>query len=367
MKNKILLIPLLSLGFSLLAGCSVSNANLLTYGTYANQSLDSLDEISSYELYEKAFNENETFLLAAYQGNNSATCTCWQTFENILADYMNKYHEVVYVYNAHEQNEDLKPLNITYLKDDSAPYLYIFKGKKKLASFSYNNATDKTIFSDVNCAAMYNRVHKFVKKPSMYYVDDGYLDGNLKTANEAMVLYIRNKCSDCKYVLPNVIIPYVNNHSLKKNIWIFDLQPFYDISKNSEATEEEQVVYQNIKNKYHLSASSDEKFGYLDGVVPTIHYYKNGEIKGAAVYFNDVISLNEEDKPYISDSFYRHERMNYLTYLVDYHKTCIAKDRVLNEGDFMVIPGNDTIFWVQEKAATFYTPIWNKFLDYYLK
>ena len=365
MKHKFLLISLLPLSLTFLSGCSLNSNNLLTYGTYINVDINSLEEIGTSDLYEKAFNENETFLLAAYQGNNSISCLCWQTFENVIADYTNKYHEKVYVYNAHEQNESIKDLNISFLKDDSAPYLYIFKGKKKIASFSYNSNNDKTIFSDVTCASMYNRVHKFVRKPVMHYVDEAYLDGNLKTVDEAMVLYIRNKCGDCKYVLPNVIIPYVNNHSLKKNFWLFDLQPYYEISNKETATEEEQAVYQNIKNKYKLSASSNDKFGYLNGVVPTAHYYKNGELKGAAVYFNDVVSVKEDGTVYISDSFYRQERLNYLTYLVDYHKTVVLKDRVITDEAMQTKSGN--YYWAQEKAAALYTPIWLKFLDYYLK
>ena len=366
MKRKILVISLLPIAFSLLTGCS-GGGTLLTYGTYLKQDINTLQELSNDELYEKAFNENETFLLATYQGNNSISCLCWQTFETVIANYMNKYHEKVYVYNAHVQNEDLKALNIALLKDDSAPYLYIFKGKKKLAGFSYNSNTDKTIFSDVSCAPMYNRVHKFIRKPKMYYVDDDFLSSNLKGEDEAMVLYIRSKCGDCKYALPKVIIPYINSHNIKKDIWVLDMQPYYEISNNPEATEIEKALYENLKGRHELTASSNEKFGYRDGVVPTIHYYKKGVVTGAAVYFNDVLSVKEDGTVYISDSFYAHERMNYLTYLVDYHDACIAKDRVLTQDEYVVIPGGDTYYRAQGKAAAFYTPIWNKFLDYYLK
>ena len=363
MKNKILVLPLLSIGLSLLTGCDSSKA-LLTYGTYINQTVNSLEEISNDELYEKAFNEEETFLLAAYQGDNSLYCNCWITYESVIANYVNNYHERVYVFNAHDQDEKIKDLNISKFEDDSVPYLYIFKGKKKLASFSYNNKVEKTVFSDMSSKTMYSSVHKYIKKPSMYYVDDAYLDSNLNKASEAVVLYVRKGCGDCKYVLPTVIIPYVNNHKMKKDIWLFDMQYYYDLSKNPLASEDDIAQYQSIKDKYKLSASSSEKFGYLNGVFPTIHYYKNGELKGAAVYFNDVVSVNDDGEPYISDSFFKFERMNYLTYLVDFHKECIFVNRnIKNEAGQMP---NGNYYWLQEKAAVLYTPLWNKFLDYYM-
>ena len=363
MKKKILLLPLLSMALSLLTGCG-SNKALLTYGTYINQNVNTLNEITNSELYEKAFNEEETFLLAVYQGDNSLYCNCWITYESVIANYVNNYHENVYVFNAHDQKEEIKDLNINVFEDDSVPYLYIFKGKKKLASFSYNNKLNKNIFSDESSKTMYNSVHKHIKAPVMYYVDDAYLDFNLNKANEAFVLYVRKSCGDCKYVLPNVIIPYINNHTIKKEIWVFDMQSYYDLSRSPIASEEEKAQYQNIKNKYKLSASASEKYGYLNGVVPTIQYYKSGELKSAAVYFNDVVSVNEEGEPYISDSFFRFERMNYLVYLVDFHNYCIFVDRNIKDEAGQTATGN--YYWQQEKAAVYYTPLWNKFLDYYM-
>lgn len=363
-KHKLLAISLLPIAFSLLAGCNNKTGDILTYGTYVNQSYQTLEELTNDELYEKAFNQNEAFLLAVYQGTVSESCTCWSTYLDVVINYMNKYHEKVYFFNAHEQEDNIKELKITKINDDSVPYLYIFKGIKKLASFSYNNKKDNNVFSDTSGQAMYSRVHNYIKKPSLYYVDETNLDSKIKE-NEAMVLYMRKSCGDCKYVLPHVIIPYVESHNLKKDIYLFDMQSYYDLSKDETATIEEKEQYQNLKNKYKLSASSNEKFGYLDGVVPTAHYYKDNELKGAAVYFNDVVSVKEDGTPYVSDSFYSFERMNNLTYLVDYHDKCIFKDMEI-AGQTVQLPSGDQ-YWLQEKAAAYYTPIWNKFLDYYLK
>ena len=353
------------MSFALLVGCGQTRSNFLTYGTYVNQDLTTLTELDTESLYEKAVFEEEVFLLATYQGDASKSCTCWAAFQNVLVNYMNTYHEKVYVYNSQTQNTSLRDFSIAAPKNSGDPYLYIFKGKKRLAVFTYNNAKDKAIFSDLDGSTMYSSVHKFVKGPSMYYVDDAYLSQNLKSAEKAMVIYVREKCSDCKYVIPNVIIPYIKSHKKVIDFWLFDLQPYYDISNSEDATEEDKAQYQAIKDKYKLSASSNEKFGYLNGVVPTAHYYEKGELKGAAVYFNDVVTAREDGTVYISDSFYSPERMNYLTYLVDYHDWCIAKDYDVTYEVFHTI--DDEYFWIQEIAARFYTPIWNKFFDYYLK
>ena len=352
------------MSFALLVGCGRARSNYLTYGTLANQDLNTLVELDTADLYEKAI-KGETFLLAAYQGEASNECTCWSSFQNIIVNYMNTYHELVYVYNAQRQDTSVKDLNIAAPKNSSDPYLYIFKGKKKLVDFSYNNIKDKAIFEDMDASTMYSNVHKFVERPSMFYVDDAYLSNNLKTSKEAMVIYVRNKCSDCKYVIPNVLIPYINSHKMKIDFWLFDMQPYYDLSNSETASEEEKAQYQAIKDKYQLSASSNSKFGYLNGVVPTAHYYKDGELKGAAVYFNDVVTAREDGSVYISDSFYSHERINNLVYLVDYHDWCIAKNVDITSEALQTRSGE--YFWAQEKAAAFYTPIWNKFLNYYLK
>ena len=361
MNKKILLIPIIALPL-FLSSCSEKKVTL-TFGTYINQEVSSLKELSTSELYDHLYNNNETILLAVYQGEYSNDCLCWSTFQNIIVTYMNKYHEQVYVYNAQNEDESINSLHIEKAKD-SRPDLYIFEGNKRVERFIYPKMQDNKIFTDTTAEYMYEKVHKFTNKPSMYFVDDNYLDNRItKTKDSFAVAYIREGCADCNYVIPHVLIPYTKEHSLKGDILLFDLQSYYDLSKDDSASEEEKAQYQNIKNYYGLSVESNAKYGYLNGVVPTVHYYENGIIKDATIFFNDVIEQKEDGSFFISDSFYSDDRLVNLSYLYNFTSQKVLKGMEIKEGVMQTKSG--AYYWAQEFASKYHTPLLKAFLDYY--
>ena len=309
--KRIILLPLLLL--PLLSSCSSKENLALRYGTMINiKNSFGLKELSNQELLIKTRDEKEVFLLAVYQGQYSETCGCWETFENVLVNYINKYHEMVYLFNAQNISDSLLDLKIEKI-EQSTPYLYVFNGKKTVAKFTLNNNRDKAIFEDISGQAMYTRVHKVVKAPSLYYVDDEYLS-SLPSEQESVVMFMRNGCSDCKYTLSDVLLPYITHNKLKKDIFLFDMQSYYDISRSETASEEEKTVYQNLKNRYGLSEEGSNKFGYQNGVVPTIQYRKQNTVQDAAIYFNDVVSKKDDGSFYISNSYYSQERQSQCKY-----------------------------------------------------
>ena len=109
MKKIVLLLPVLIL--PLLTSCKKEKATL-TYGTYIQNTIYSIKELTSAELLTKAKDDQEVFLLAVYQDEYSEECLCWQTFENIIAKYINTYHEFVYTYDGQTQDDSIKQLNI---------------------------------------------------------------------------------------------------------------------------------------------------------------------------------------------------------------------------------------------------------------
>ena len=289
--NKKFLFPLLApLLFTSLLGCSKKDSHnddakdmaRLTYGTEIQQDLNSLKELNNQELYDKAFNEQEVFLLAVYQGGYSEDCLCWSTFQNVIVNYMNKWHEIVYVFDAQKQDDSLKDLEISKY-DESAPCLYVFNGKEKIVCFSYKNKNDRDIFTDTKeCKVIKERIHNVVNRPLLYYVYPDYVQHNeIKYNSSLLFLFIRSGCGDCKYVIPNVIIPYINSHDLEIGIRIVDLQPLYDLSRKEDATEEEKGQYQEMKDLCHLSEKDIRGYGYLNGVVPTLQFYKTGSLEDA--------------------------------------------------------------------------------------
>ena len=361
MKKRYLLFTIVPTILISLVGCSKTNDSL-TYGTYITQSKETLKELSSSELNEKAKNEKEVFLLAVYQGQYSKTCNCWIVFENIIVSYMNTYHEMVYLFNGQEQSETVSSLNIAKI-NESTPYLYVFNGERQIASFSYKNSQDKAIFEDTTAQAMNKRIHSKVNKPELYYVDDKYLDQNLKNRSKSIVLYARNGCGDCSYVLPNVIIPYIKKTSFSEGILVFDMQNYYEQSI-SPGSEESQNIYQSIKDKYELSASSNATFGYRQGVVPTIHYYESGVVKDTTVFFNDLVDKKDYGKYYVSDSYYSNERLSNLTYLKGASFQTVLKGMELNNADVIEV-NESTYIWSQAAATKYHTPFLEAFLNYY--
>ena len=331
---------------------------VLTYGTFIESSLQTLKEIDSDEL-DNRLNKGETLLIAVYQGEYSKDCACWSTFQNVIVNYINKYHEEVLLFNAQEQNEAVRKYNIQKF-NESTPALYIFKGYKQIASFVESKNQDKNIFNDKSAEAMHTRIHNYAIKPTMFYVDNNFLQKNLASKDEAILLFIRNACGDCKYLIPNALIPYITDNNNLKDIWLFDLQPYYDLQKSAA---DGSKPYDDIKNQYQLSENTGNGYGYQQGVVPTMQYYQKGELKDATVYFNDVVSKDDAGNYYISDSFYSEERLTSTKYDSNLINN-VLKGMKLSENDIALTTSGNA-YWLQEKAADYHTPLLHSFLDYY--
>ena len=271
---------------------------------------------------------------------------------------------MVYTYDAHSQDESVKSLKIEQM-NQSTPCLYVFNGEKTVAKFTYQNKQDKAIFEDTSAEAMYTRLHKVIDKPTLYYVDLSYLSSQYTENKQMVVLFIRSGCGDCRYVLPNVILPYINKHSLATDIYVFDMQKYYDQSKDEQASETEKSQYQELKNSFGLSEKGNPTFGYGTGVVPTLQFLKNGLIDGATVFFNDSISQKDDGTFYISDSYYTEERLANLKYLKGFNKSkAVLKGMTLKEGVLQSPSGG--YYWSQESASKYHQPLLEAFLDYYM-
>ena len=363
MKKKFLVLLALPLLFCSLTSCSDTDGTL-SYGTYIEQDLNSLKTLSNEDLVNKTKNEKETFLLATYQSSHIDDCLCWPTFLNVIVKYSNEFHEMFYLYDTQSKDESVSNLKIESFSD-STPCFYIFKGEKQLAKYSYKNNKDKDLFGDTSLKLLDKTIHKVVHKPYMFYVDRDYLAENLSKTKQVAVLFMRSGCSDCSYVIPNVLIPYINDHAFAKDIWLFDMQYYYDMMNNEPALEGGESQYQSLKNKYGLSASSNQTYGYQQGVVPTLQYYVDGVLTDATVFFNDVIGQKEDGSFYVSDSYYTSERLPNLRYMKGFGKNSILKDMTVSS-DNVGQTKSGNYFWMQKDAAKYHTPILKAFLDYYM-
>ena len=365
MKKKALFSIIVPLLFVPLNGCSHRPAIRLTFGTELKQDIYTLKELSTSQLLDKTKNDKEVFLLATYQGSYSEDCLCWATYQNVIANYMNLTHDLVYVYNTQNIDDSIKHLNIEK-PEDSTPCLYIFNGEQKVASFSYKNSKDKGIFEDITGHTMQYRVRRMAKSPLMRYVDTNYTHSNsIKNTQGLVVLFMRRGCGDCSYSIPNVLIPYIKSHKINFGVRIVDLQDLYDLSKKETASEAEKAEYQKVKDDSLLSASTSEKYGYLNGVVPTLQYYEHGELIDASVFFNDEIGQKEDGSYYISNSFYSQERLTSIKY-ADNVVNNVLKGMDINSDEVITTTSGYT-YWAQEKAAQYHQPLMEAFLERYCK
>ena len=359
MKNKILFVPLVALAFGVLTGCTIKKATL-TFGTYIEQSLETLKPIDTSDMLNKTYSE-ETYILATYQGKYSEECLCWSTFQNVIVNYMNKYHEKVSLFDTDNYGDLQIDLKIEEYKD-STPALYVFQGKEQLGKFTYKNSRDKAVFSDLKAEAMYERIHKLIKEPIMFEVDDDYLSESINISRNTVALFIRSSCPDCSYSLTNVIIPYIDKEIIKEEILVFDLESYFKQSATSSTVDNQ---YQNIKDKYKLSENSNKKYGYGTGYVPTIQYYRKGVLADSSVFFNDEVSQKEDGTYFVSKSFYSEDRLTSLSYCENV-ATNVLEGLALSEQDIAKTTSGYT-YWLQEKAAVYHTPLLEAFLDCYCR
>lgn len=360
--KKLLLLPLLIL--PMMTACDIGKTQekvSLTYGTIMEDgNKDAIKELSNSELLAKTRDENEVFLLAVYQDQYSESCGCWLTYKEIVKRYCFKYNRLVYLYNAHNQTDELAHLKIEKL-DQSTPYLYIYNGEKLVQKFSHSNKKYRRIFEDLSAEEMNRQIEGFTNRPHLYFTDEAHIP--TENAHEKQfVMFMRHGCSDCKYALGEVLIPYIKGHTIGKDVYLFDMQKYYDLAKYPDASEEDKAYYQNLKNRYGLSEAEDNPFGYQLGVVPTIQYRNDGKVEAAAIYFNDVIEKREDGSYFIADSFYSEERKEALK--DQYTFPNVLKGMMVMDG---VIEGkNNTYYWSQEAANKYHKANFEAFLEYYL-
>ena len=329
--KKALLIFLPLLITPMLVGCESSGEyHQLSYGTYAhNEAI----EITAGDLISKK--EKENFLLAAY---GDTTCGCWVYFSRLIDLACANNNLLIYKIDSDEFDDDLRSFGF---KKSDDPAFYIVSNKKIIKSYYY--AENPDVFG-IDSKFM-DAVKEHIKLPYIYYIDEEQLEEKVK--GTSIIYYMRGKCSDCSYTTPNVLLKYAENKTFNNKIYAFDMDPIRDESSE---------VYQAFKDQYFLSTANNAALGYDTGYVPTFHYYLNGELKDAAVYFNDEISDGK-----ISHSYYSEARKNNLHYL-DKLENKVLEGISLKEDEI-----KDGRWISRDVQNKYYKPFLEAFLDTYLR
>lgn len=355
MKKKLALIPLLSFVTLVSVSCEKNQQNkeekyTISYGSMFDEEMI---DINTYaELETKVTIDEETFLVAFHYGSDPA-CGCWMNFKNQINKFIKSSHVRVYKFDSFKLKDNNEYGFIPLEKDE--PSLYLVSGGKIIKKYQYGDKKLEKFFSDME--VIKKELNNVINYPNYYYVNEAYLDEKLiqNPVEKAAVFFMRSKCPDCSYCLPNFMLPYGEKNQLNVKVWLMDLQEVYETEK--------ETTYVQIKNKYGLTEEANATYGYGNGVVPTTQYYENGVLKDASVYFNDTVE-KVNDKYVITNSYYSNDRRENLHYLSNLN-LAMLKGMEIAEKDLVI--DENYIMWNQNSASIYHNQILTAFYDYYLK
>ena len=371
LKN-ISLTALIAFSTFTIASCNKNELINLVYGS----TYDSLKEID-YTALSTMVNDGDSFILAIT--SSSLGCGCWSTFKNqVLTPYQIQNKVLIYYINHNEfydsNHKLLDTFGFTITQD---PGFGLFdKGELK---YEEKYSSKNYVFSKSDYFVEY--MSSKVKLPHILYISQEQLEQKYSGSEPFTLMFSRNNCGDCKYVLNN----FFPNYSLNLNdgndyLYIFECEDavvkvgntYYKVreyDEDGQLTEESKIRWQQFKDDYGLSTTNNPIYGYNSGYVPTLFRIepngvdKNGNvIKDGAVYFNDTIS-KEGNKYVVSDSYYTNERKEHLSYLSEIDIP-VLKGLEISETD--VTSYGEYVSWNHDAAEKYHSKLTKAFLDKYL-
>ena len=373
MKNKVLFALLAPLAILSTTGCSVNNGMKLTYGTYiTSEEANNCDAVEidygtlSQKMDETSDFSKENFLLVISPTNG---CVCWANFQNVLKSFIADTHYLVYQIKITEFGDDA----MGFKMQQGHVSFAIVKGGKIVKQYM-----SSTIFD--SAASFKAEVNKYVRAPELYFVNQDYLDAKIKSQETVFVEYMKSSCPDCNYSDPNSVWQYAHQYTFKNKKYVIDLDNLdfgvekYKKDSNGEfvlnefvgkiTTELYQITYQEFKDVHNLSNKFSTKFGYGDGVVPTLQYYERGELKDAMVFYNDTVEKQGDDLV-VTNSYYDNYRIVNLGYLSGI-KTTVLKGLKLSIDDVDDYTAYGYGYsWKHKSADAYYKPLFNAFMNMY--
>lgn len=315
MKKKISLTFMLA--FTLFSmSCNNNNSSSSNNLSYENDPRISVERNenaqiieSTYEDIEAKIIKKESFVLYIHQ----IGCLGCKNFTPILNQYVNETK--INVYSIETSSIPKTGAKIYY---SYTPTLQIFKNGEMIDS-NDPVETDSRMF--VSLDALKDYMKEQVITTNLLYISDTTLDAKISNKETFVIYYGWKTCRDCQMLNKLFLNEYLyNTKDNNQPLFALEVDPWR--SQKNDNPE----VWSNFTAKYHLSKEGDETFGYRTGVVPTIHFYKEGILTESVVFFNDV--LKQVDNGFTIDfeasdgvfSYYPEEiRANYKdTIFTDY-------------------------------------------------
>ncbi len=372
MKKRAFLLPFLLLStLGGLTACSDDEHLVqLSYGSLVDTETTQIN----YSTLTKMVSNEESFILILRPGLDSEiTCSCWRTFSTHCDSYVQDHTRILYeinIYNVSDQEETFG-LEAPTSQD---PGFAVFENGQLVKQYFYTAKSTPTYWTNVDALASF--LDEITEEPKLIYIDESMLETKILNSESFIITYTWSSCSDCAYVLPNVLDPYAKSHDLDEDIYLIDLEVegLLLVDGTKDNTNENYLAF---LKKYGISEDGSSKYGYSPvgdssrGYVPTTQYYRNGILKDADVFFNDTVSVNDNGEYYVSHSFFSEDRIQYLGY-VDNVETSVLEGMILSEDQVIVYEYTDAdgvlqtyVYWESNAAATYHTPLLEAFLDTY--
>lgn len=345
-----ILLPFLVVSSSFLTSCKKDKKEeeKKTQLSFGDVHSTKVKEISLTDLNDLVLNKDNFIMVVS-----STTCSCWNTFEPIINDYIKNNQLICY----HLTFDLVKEVGYVYglnKLSSSTTTFAVFKNGSLAVSIDSNSNTK--IMSDSAKFAQF--MAENVINPKCFFINENDYQDMKTQGKNAVVYFERNGCGDCKAANPTILRSYIESHKDMKKIYVLDCQEFYAVSGTPG--------YENYLQKKHdlgLSTVNNPTYGYGNGVFPYFSYIENGTYASGAAIYNDTVSL-VNNKYVITDSYYTEERKNILQY-----NAPVIKGKELADSDLNKITENGEIkyvTWDYESANKYYKDILTSFLDWSL-
>ena len=272
------------------ASLSIGDMNATTYEEVTMEYLDAM------------IKDDETFIVYVF----NTTCGGCKAFKPVIESVIKEKHLRIYA---------IQDINVSKQHE-----LYSLRTTPAFALYDNGELVFKTIYDDNkdyfdSKEGFISFLEKYTNLPTLYYISKEQLDTKIANDEEFVVYYSRSSCSDCGYLNKNYLKKYLNDNVNTKH--------FYVVETDAEGIrynggEYDATQWQQFKDDYGLSNANNPK-GHGVGYVPTMQYYKNGEIQDMMVYFNDGTYIENEDNTYsirIDMSYY--DDNPYLNQVIKY-------------------------------------------------
>lgn len=379
MKKKSLLFAAIPLLLFSVVGCNKSTTPGKVYLEYGKVHISEsilVDEIDYDTLSSWIMHKNSFALAVSNEG-----CSCWETFQPILASFNYKYNLDIKQIPVKELNKDDRDKFGLYTVAVDSPFLAFFSNGTLIRQAMYGgNKELSKVFTDQSGKELEKFFFENAYLPKMLYVDKDTLDTYI-SENKDFNLYIaRTGCGDCQTVNETMLRDWNKTTvSVDEPLYIFDIAPYYpgsepkreegeseeDFNNRHHEWETKSAIYQSVKDQYGLSSAYNKDLGYSSGMVPTFQHRLGNTIADMAVILND--GVYEDGRT--MKSYYTSERVAKMPFLKDTGNEYVYDGRQLSNSEVTqyIIQGRTIVVIERETHIRLHTPILNRFLNTYVK